>query len=814
VDGPDSSPALAEAGESEVPPALPPAPVPLAAPTRAVPTAPGPLTGPVLVGELVPAPPGPAPAPGAAEPVDLVALREIEGWLARLVRASAPTAATSVPAAAPGSPSLDAVIGLATVLWFDALRAHDRVRVPPSLRPLLAAIGEILGEGPERRPIRRGAAGDPSTGDGERGPSATVWSALAQAYVVDHLVVDHMVTGQLVDADQRTRAGTGRQICLLEHTELLSPAVWETVASARARGLGEVLWIVSLPLPPSEAAARAAGVTEAARLFEAAGWQVLTLRHGLRLGRLFRRGGGAALRARLDGLSAPRYRELLAAEPGELRGLLVGGGTSGVGIARLLESLSDAEVSAAVRDLGGRDLAALVDCYDDVAPDVPTVLFAHTGDPHSGHPAGLQPGPGPAARALVARIGARLAREPIALAEPPDVPTDLAPRDPGGLPGGRPPRGAVAPLTAFADLLAELVRVAPEVAEHMVTAATVPAEDALTAWCDLAGRWLPAAAGPHGATEPLAAGEPASPAEPSATGRHIAGPITPGVLSELIGELGATWLHLGQPLLPVGLVDAEGAESALPAWAVASGADGQALLAVAYDTGARRGGRAGGGFGERLPEGVAAWEPAFAQDTVWCALAALGRLGRPGGRSALLRLSRRPVETALAGLPVDRAARARRAREVLAGGYRLRDGGSAPALTLVGLGVVMPEVLAAADELVAGLGREVAVVCVTSPDALFRALQARRGLAEGDAAVLTELFPRRSRCPLVTVVDGDPRRLAFLAGVHGDPISTLGSDGPPVPGAPAGTDPDAPVARATIVGAALDLLEELGDPAT
>ena len=61
-------------------------------------------------------------------------------------------------------------------------------------------------------------------------------------------------------------------------------------------------------------------------------------------------------------------------------------------------------------------------------------------------------------------------------------------------------------------------------------------------------------------------------------------------------------------------------------------------------------------------------------------LAALARLGRPGGRSAYLRLSTRPVDQTLAAIPTDPAARERRRRQVVAGGYPLRraDGGRPP----------------------------------------------------------------------------------------------------------------------------------------
>jgi pyruvate dehydrogenase E1 component len=163
--------------------------------------------------------------------------------------------------------------------------------------------------------------------------------------------------------------------------------------------------------------------------------------------------------------------------------------------------------------------------------------------------------------------------------------------------------------------------------------------------------------------------------------------------------------------------------------------------------------------------GCVAFEPAFGQDLEWTLLWALGRLGRPDGSSAYFRLSTRPIDQALAAVPADPAAREARRRAALAGGYRLRDPQGAR-VTLAGMGAVLPEVLAAADELAAD-GIPAAVVCLTSADLVFRAVQARAGLGDGDDAVLDALFPPGRRTPLVTVLDGHPHALAFLAGAWG-----------------------------------------------
>jgi pyruvate dehydrogenase E1 component len=49
---------------------------------------------------------------------------------------------------------------------------------------------------------------------------------------------------------------------------------------------------------------------------------------------------------------------------------------------------------------------------------------------------------------------------------------------------------------------------------------------------------------------------------------------------------------------------------------------------------------------------------------------------------------------------------------------------------------------------------------VTSADLLFRATQG------GERRVLDAAFPADRAAPLVTVIDGHPHTLAFLAGVH------------------------------------------------
>jgi pyruvate dehydrogenase E1 component len=294
-------------------------------------------------------------------------------------------------------------------------------------------------------------------------------------------------------------------------------------------------------------------------------------------------------------------------------------------------------------------------------------------------------------------------------------------------------------------------------------------------------------------------------------GQHVELGIAEGNLVGLLGELGATWSRDGQPLLPIGTIYDPFVNRALEPWSFGMYAGGQSIL-VGTPSGVTLAPEGGAhqsiitpSVGLEQPRCVA-WEPAFGQDLEWTLLAALGRLGRPDGTSAYFRLTTRPVDQSLAAVPEDPASREERRRHALAGGYVLRRAAEAPRATLVGVGAIVPEVLEAAAELAAD-GVPVDVVCLTSPDLVFRALQARQGLGEGDDAILDVLFPPDRAAPLVTVLDGHPHTLGFLSAVRCQPIACLGVDDFGQSGdvddlyRHFGIDAD------TIAGAAVDLLE-------
>jgi pyruvate dehydrogenase E1 component len=709
------------------------------------------------------------------------------------------------------------MVSLMTALWFAELRAEDRVAVKPHASPVLHAVNYLLGrlDRPYLETLRaygglqsypsRTKDPDPvdySTGSVGIGATAPIWGAIARRYLDHH----------------RFEAGPqGRQIALLGDAELDEGAVWEAIADTAVATLGEVLWVVDLNRQSLDRVVPDIAAGRLADMFEAAGWQCLTVKYGRRLEALFEREGGQALRRRIDEMRNEEYQRLLRVEDAdELRERLPDGSRA---LKKLVSELEDGELRAALRDLGGHDLEKLLEAYRAVAADRPTVIFAYTikgwSLPTEGHPAnhsalltheqfaqlagelGTDPEDpwagfpeGSEAAGLCAEVAERLRRPQPEGREPPPVPPAL----------GRRHRGRESTQQAFGRFFVDLVHEAPEVAARVVTVSPdVASSTNLGGWINKAGIWS------VGERRDWFEDDPQTIVRWHETpaGRHIELGIAETNLVGLLGELGATWSRYGQPLLPIGTIYDPFVGRALEPWAFGIYAGGQSIL-VGTPSGVSLAPEGGAhqsivtpAIGIAQP-GCTFWEPAFGQDFEWALLDALSRLGRPGGSSAYFRLSTRPVDQSLAGEPsVERRSQA------LRGGYAMRRSDGRPGVTLVGMGAVMPEVLEAADE----LGGEMDVICVTSADLLFRALRARSGFGDASDQVLDELFPPERAAPLVTVLDGHPHALAFLASVRSTPIATLGV-------AEFGQSGDLQdlyrhheIDAETIVGAALDLLD-------
>ena len=165
-----------------------------------------------------------------------------------------------------------------TALWFTALTSEDRVSVKPHASPG-AARDQLPARRADARSARhaarlpraaelsRAASKDPdtvdySTGSVGIGATAPIWGAIARRYAADTAGVPR---------------STGRQYSLVGDAELDEGAVWEAVLDQSVTDLGELVWIVDFNRQSLDRVVPNISATRLQAMFAAAGWQVITL---------------------------------------------------------------------------------------------------------------------------------------------------------------------------------------------------------------------------------------------------------------------------------------------------------------------------------------------------------------------------------------------------------------------------------------------------------------------------------------------------------------------------------------------------------
>jgi len=537
------------------------------------------------------------------------------------------------------------MVSIMSALYFGHLRAEDRVSVKPHAAPVLHAVNYLLGRldasyltrlrsfgGLQSYPSR---VKDPdpvdfSTGSVGIGATSTIWSAMAHRYVSDHF-----------DAPRG-----GRHIALVGDAELDEGAIWEAIVDPMVPRLEEVLWIVDINRQSLDRVVPDIAAGRIAEMFRAAGWHTITVKYGRRLRELFERPGGEGFRRRIDEMSNEEYQRLLVADPAELRERLPGGDALREDVGRVISELNDAELTAAVRDLGGHDLADLSAAYRaaDAVSDRPTVVFAYTikgwSLPIEGHPGNHSAlltreqwerlaedlgadatdpwaafSPDSAEGRLCSDAAERLRRPSASLVDTPPVPVEL----------GRDHSAAASTQRAFGRFLNDLSREAPELARRVVTVSPdVASSTNLGGWINKVGIWSMRERRDWFADD----SETLVHWREGERGQHMELGIAEGNLVGLLGELGLTWARDGQPLLPIGTMYDPFVNRALEPWSFGIYAGGQSIL-VGTPSGVTLAPEGGAHQSISTPSvgleqpGCVAWEPAFGQDLEWTLLHAL-----------------------------------------------------------------------------------------------------------------------------------------------------------------------------------------------
>ena len=281
------------------------------------------------------------------------------------------------------------LVTVMTALWFAYLDGGDRVSVKPHASPVLHAVNYLLGGldrsylttlrefgGLQAYPSR---TKDPdrvdfSTGSVGLGAAAPLFAAAVRRYVDSHF-----------GARDRSRF-----IALIGDAELDEGNVWEAVADPVTAGLGDTMWIVDFNRQSLDRVIPGVRIAQWTAQFSAAGWHVVEVKYGRRLRAAFEQPGGEALREWLDVMPNEQYQSVFGMPAADARARFLEGAPADV--VEALRGYDDAQCVEIVTDLGGHDMAALLDAFAecDAVTDRPSVVFAYTvkgfGLPTAGHP--------------------------------------------------------------------------------------------------------------------------------------------------------------------------------------------------------------------------------------------------------------------------------------------------------------------------------------------------------------------------------------------------------------------------------------------
>lgn len=701
------------------------------------------------------------------------------------------------------------VVTILTSLYFDYMRAGDKISIKPHASPVFHAIQFLLGnldpkylttlrqyKGLQSYPSR---TKDPdnvdfSTGSVGLGAIAPNFAALVDAYLKTHPI------GR---ADREYRF-----ISLVGDAELDEGSVWEAIAEPSMSGLNNVLWIVDLNRQSLDRVIPGIRVRSWREMLAANGWNVIDVKYGKHLKAAFEEPNGDLLRACIDELSNDAYQSLLRLPPTELREWLPRKSRFPGDLNRLISRWNDEELHDLFWNLGGHDFAELRDAYAKVNKrSGPAVIFAYTMKgwklPSAGHPQNhsvlltaaqmeelrenLEIPAGEVWSGFdvktdegryCAEVNKKLKHPADAIPDPLklDIPVSLG----CTVPGFRSTQ------QAFGIILTALAREAPELSSRIMTISPdVASSTNLGGWINKLEVWG------HGEKEelPEVKGQSVLRWNVSKTGQHLELGISENNLFMALGQFGLSHELFGETLFPIGTLYDPFVRRGLDAffYGVYSGAR---FIAVGTPSGVTLSTEGGAhqsiltpSIGVEMPE-LSAYEPCFGQELEWIMMDALEQI-RLRKRSTYLRLTTKLVDQKLFVLPDDEDSRNNLRRKVLNGAYRLVDQSGhkdyTPSTNVVHLfaaGAMIPEAVEASSRLL----KEnifVNVINVTGPGPLYRDYQERvHAIIEGserDDVFLEDVIsvPERA-ASVVTLVDGHPHSLAWIGSALGTNVLPLG----------------------------------------
>ncbi|NKB47893.1 MAG: transketolase [Alphaproteobacteria bacterium] len=685
--------------------------------------------------------------------------------------------------------SCASAVTLLTALYMSVLRPEDRVAVKPHASPVFHAIQYMFGRqsrdqlerfralgGAQSYPSRTKDADDVdfSTGSVGLGVGATLFAAMVRDYVRLH---DLASEGE----------PNGRIVALMGDAELDEGNVFEALLEGWKHDVRNLWWVIDYNRQSLDGVVHDYLFQRIKDFFGTVGWNVIELKYGKLLQAAFEEPGGGALMNWIDTCSNQLYSALTFQGGAAWRTHLKADLGRTKGIKALLDNHDDDALHRLMTNLGGHDMSATLEAFNQVSDDTPQCFVAYTikgyntplaghKDNHSGlmnleqmaeykaahnirdgHEWEIAEGLGIDADALQTF----LAEAPFNQ-RPPAVPAAAIPVATLPAPTG----DTMSTQEAFGRILNDLGREDSDLAARIVTTTPdVTVTTNMAGWVNQRGLFH------HEELADLFREEKV----PSAfkwtmnpAGQHIELGIAENNLFLLLAVLGLSDRLFDARLLPVGALYDPFIARGLDALNYACYQDARFLL-VATPSGITLAPEGGAhqsisspliGMGQ---PGLTSYEPAYADELAAIMSWGFTHMQADDGGSVYLRLSTRtidqPQRTDIGALTGD----------IIDGAYWLREPSPGAELAIAYAGAVAPEALSAYEQVledIPGAG----LLAVTSPDRLYTDWNHGNGHAE---RLLSKLAPDAA---LVTVLDGHPATLAWLGSVANHHIAALGVD--------------------------------------
>lgn len=703
-----------------------------------------------------------------------------------------------------------------TALYFHVLRPEDRVAVKPHASPIFHAIQYLAGnqslenlknfrgfKGAQSYPSRTKDADDVdfSTGSVGLGVAQTLFSSLVQDYVKAH--------GWMEDRPE------GRMVALVGDAEMDEGNIYEALIEGWKQGLRNCWWIVDYNRQSLDAVVREGLWEKFEQIFSDFGWDVVIVKHGRLQEAAFAEPGGDSLKSWINSCPNQLYSALTFQGGGAWRKRLMDEIGDQGPVSKLIESRSDEALAELMGNLGGHDVDALLEAFEQASRhDRPTLFICYTikghGLPLAGHKdnhAGLlTPAQMEAFRtAMGVREGhewdpwegARLSVEDLeqTVGDAPffaagrrrhsapaiAVPDRLAFPDAKGKP--------LATQMGFGQILNEIAREDSDFASRIVTTAPdVTVSTNLGPWVNRRVLFAKESLADTFKSERIPS---TFQWEFSPKGQHVELGIAEANLFLILSAFGLSHSINGERLLPIGTVYDPFIYRGADQLNYACYQDARFML-VATPSGVTLAPEGGAHQSIGTPlvgiaqDGLAAFEPAFVDE-----LAAIMRFGfdymqrdaegdpdernwlrDETGGSIYLRLSTRPIEQP------HRTIDAELERQIIDGAYWMRKPGPNAQIVVAYTGAVAPEAIRAVG-MMGEYRRDIGLLAVTSADRLnagwTAAQRAReRGLVHAKGHIERLLDGVPSNCAIITVTDAHPAALGWLGSVHGHQTRSLG----------------------------------------